>query len=160
MRFLPLKIRAGQRISARFQATSGAPSIAALKMQLLAQGIAGIESPGRWESWGADLANSTGTLVTGSGTPNTKGAFSQLVASSVRDTRWFLFAILTGSIDDEAIDFAIGTRVKLSNIYTTNEFNGLWAYLPWSVPKGAQVQARVACGAGANSVTLIGYGGG
>lgn len=104
------------------------------------------------ETIGAVAASSRGTLITASATPNTKGAYAQMVASTARHaTGIVIIANRHGDANvDYLIDIAAGgagsEQVILSNLLSTNgpggdAFGGWW-YFPLAIPAGTRISAR------------------
>lgn len=105
----------------------------------------------RVENAGASTAVSRGTTITAAATANTKGSYTQLVASTAFDASYILVMI-----DDHAaavdylIDIAIGAggseQVILSNLIATGGTGSLsygMTYLfPINIPEGSRVTAR------------------
>jgi len=156
-KFIPIFIPAGSRIAARFQSTNGSAYFH-LKMQMLSQAFAGFGPPSRWIDWGSNLAASKGTTITAGSPGNTKGSYTELVASSDFTTRWVILSIGDGTVDDIAVDIAVGVnpneQIIIPDFYVTNESVTPYLLLPWSIPGGSRIAAR--CGsAGASSVIRV-----
>jgi hypothetical protein len=162
-KFIPLFVPKGTRIAVRQQGSGGSPYLH-LKVQLLhLGGFANIEPPTRWEDWGSVLASTDVTRPTG-GAAHTKGAYSQLVAATALPTRWVILSVGLGTVDDIAMDVAIGGLgsevVVIPNMYCTNEVIIPYLLLPWTIPKGSRLAARVAAAGGASSMGIQILGGG
>lgn len=99
---------------------------------------------------GTDTANSIGTALTG-GTSNTKGSYTQLIASSAVDACWIMVCLKeTGNATNRcAVDIAIGAagseKVIISNVLvegSTNGFNGTNCLFPCQIKAGSRISAR------------------
>jgi len=156
-KFIPIFIPAGSRIAVRFQSTNSSAYFH-LKMQMLAQSFAGFGPPSRWIDWGSNLATSKGTTITAGSPGNTKGSYIQLVAASDFTTRWIILSIGDGTVDDVAVDIAVGAaaseQIIISDFYVTNEAVTPYLLLPWSIPGGSRIAARCGSG-GASSVVRV-----
>lgn len=152
----PCSIPAGSRIAARYQASSGSGSILQLAATLLPAGGAYPIRSGVCTVHGAVTATSKGTQVDPGGSANTKGAYAQLVASTVRHSRW---AVLTVSEDAAAaglaswmLDLAIGAaaseQIVVPNILFTGYQDNQAAlgvhrvFIPLALPAGSRVAVR------------------
>lgn len=104
-----------------------------------------------------DLASasttSSGTVVTASGSTNTKGSFIQLIASTASDAAGIWLCVnnqsATGANSTLALDIALGAAasevVVLANILITAQSaqQGLIEYFPLAIPSGTRVSARI-----------------
>lgn len=79
--FFPVPIPAGTRLAGRVQSTSASLTVR-IAVYLLAQGFLPSEPLSRITTYGAAAADSGGTSIDPGGTANTKGAWSQIVAST------------------------------------------------------------------------------
>lgn len=100
---------------------------------------------------------SSGTALTG-GANNTKGAYTQLVASSALDTRMIAVSIqesantTTHAYVDIAVGAAASEKVIISNLFvegSTNGTNGTCYLFPVNVPAGTRFSARAQNGSAA-----------
>lgn len=160
--FIPVSIPKGTRIAARFQNAAGGTPTRKFKLAMLADGLAGFQAPSRWVDWGTNLSLSLGTTITG-GAVNTKGAWSQLVASMDFDTRWILLNMMQGTVVDETVDLGIGSAgnevVVIPDLHTTNEHWSPSLLIPLALRKGERLAARLADTAGASTVSMTVLGG-
>lgn len=92
-RFFPLAIAASTRIAARIQARTGSQSIRCGISLIAAGDVAGITP---FVTYGAATADSGGTSVDPGATPDTKGAYSQITASTSALIQWLSFLVTTG----------------------------------------------------------------
>ncbi len=128
----------------------------------------GVERPFPWalatliEAAGADASNSTGTVITASGTANVKGSWIQLIASTSKKT----VAIVCGFAAPNAnslVDIGTGASgsetVLIANLQCpSNNHNAPMLLMLLRVPAGTRLSARSQIGtAGAASVKLICY---
>jgi len=98
-------------------------------------------------------ASSTGTALSNSGSANTKGSYTQLVASTPYDAQGLLVCLTTNAVaagQSYLIDIAIGgagsEQVIIPNILVdpsgaTGEL-GIAAYFPIPIPAGSRIAAR------------------
>jgi hypothetical protein len=102
---------------------------------------------------GTNAAATLGTAITSSATPNTKGAYTQLIASTPFDTCWVEFSIfcdLNGySLVNSGVDIAIGgagsEQVVISNILTGPPYNQnqiVRVAFPLVILQGTRISAR------------------
>lgn len=82
--YLPFTIPQGQNISCRTQ-SNGAGAILSVSFVLGAHGFANFSSHSRMKTYGALTATSRATMVSPGGVANTKGAWSQITASTTED---------------------------------------------------------------------------
>lgn len=161
-KFIPVSIRKGSRISMRQQGQAASPLLK-IKMQMLnLGGFAGLQPPQKWEDWGSVLGTTSLTTLTG-GAAHTKGAYSQLVALTGLTSRWVIINVGIGTVDDIAVDVAIGAGgsevVIVPNMYCTNEVIIPYVLLPWSIKRGTRVAGRCAAAGGASTIGLQLLGG-
>lgn len=139
--FIPIKIPRGSRIAARCQASSGS-AVVQVKLNLIADGLAGFQGATRWAAYGADLAASAGSVIQAdSGGVN--GPFTQLVAAAPFTSRFAYLCMHNGGSDDYTFDFALGTQPVWQNIRNSMQQSAPAVFVPWYIPRGSQVQCRV-----------------
>lgn len=107
------------------------------------------------EAAGADTGNSRGTTITASGSTNTKGSYTQLIASTGFDSVGLIVFAVPGSANNAGylIDIAIGgagsEQVIIPDYHiehaSNNAQRGDIAYYPLHIPAGTRIAARVAC---------------
>jgi len=143
---LPFLVPAGARLSARCQ--NATPSAA---LRLAAQVHAGdfaMVPFGRAEAVGALTASSTGTTITASGSANTKGAWTQLIASTAFRYRWLLVSLVNAASQRALFDIGIGGAgsevVILPDLSCLNQTAGEAILHPVDVPAGSALSARMA----------------
>lgn len=108
----PVQIPSGTRISARIQATTASDTIRA-SVTLFADAAIG-RSGSVIDILGFTAATTIGTSVDPGGTANTKGAYSQIIASTAVDYSGFCFCLSTlsrtsaGTNSNMALDVAVG----------------------------------------------------
>lgn len=163
---VPISIPAGTRIAARAQTNSGAgTNTVGVKLTLFQGGFGAVGV----DAIGASTATSLGTLVTaGNGS---KGAYSQLTASSAHNYKGLFFvldtqAVALGSFPTCAIDIATGAAasevVLLPNFITlylsTNFVPVTSPYYPISISSGTRIAARAQCsGAATLGISVYGF---
>lgn len=161
-KFVPIVIRKGSRIAARFAGNAGNAffNVKTLMMQL--GGFALLQPPQKWQDWGTVTSGSKGTVLTG-GSAHVKGSYAELIAATGLTSRWVIVNYGGGSVTDIATDIAIGAagseQIIFPNLYTTNETAAPYLLLPWYVRKGSRVAARCATAGAAQTVQLQILGG-
>jgi hypothetical protein len=109
---VPINIPPGSRIAARCQATSNASTMT------VAVSVGGMSTQtppplSRWTEYGITTASSTGVSLNPGATPHTKGAYSQIVASTTNPIRLLFVSfgnatVTTMTLTDYLVDIAIG----------------------------------------------------
>jgi hypothetical protein len=113
---------------------------------------------------GTNAAGSVGTTLTAAGSANTKGSYSQLVASTPGDAIGFLVTLVNPSngINGFLVDIAIGGAgseiVLIPNIpfgisNSASAFGAMSLFVPCAIPAGSRVSARCQCSAASGTVT-------
>lgn len=103
---------------------------------------------GRYEAIGADTTASRGTAVTASGSTNTKGSYTQLVASSSFDASAIKVSLApatshTGYLVDIAVGGAGSETVIATNLPIYSRTGTVAVYdLPIHIPAGTRISAR------------------
>lgn len=112
------------------------------------------------ETVGAVPASSAGTAVSPSSSPNTKGAFTELVAATTRDSNWALIQITnTGSaVTHYVVDIGIGAateRVIIPDLYVYSKHLNSSIHVPFLfpifIPAGSRLTARCAASSASSS---------
>ena len=130
-------------------------------------GLAG--QPNACESGGLDTANSRGTTLTAAGSANTKGSWTQLIASTAGEASGIVVHIQGSGTNsaDFLIDIGIGAateEVLIPDIQWSNASAGTAGSVvfPVHVPAGSRISARIASttasGTKRVSVTLLPVG--
>jgi hypothetical protein len=167
----PINIPQGTRISAQSQSTTTSSSC--LVMAWLFDGaFSHQEGHAGVDSIGFVAANTQGSTITASSSTNTKGSYTQLIASTTRD--YTSIYVYFDSLDANATnasfmtDIAIGAggseKVVIPNILsrvgspTIAFFPCLTGPWPIQIPAGTRVAARTQCttASGKMGVTLYG----
>lgn len=97
---------------------------------------------------GSATATSTGTTLT-SGAANTKGSYTQLVASSAKDTDYIIVGNDMGPSagSNLSLDLAIGAGGSevniLSDLFLSDVGTAFPYHIPISIPAGSRVSARI-----------------
>jgi hypothetical protein len=150
----PVTIPAGTRIAARCQADVASDTVY-VTILLLDGSLLGMEGAGI-DDIGFNAAASKGTTVNASSTINTKGSYSQLVASTTRDYVGLLISIDPGTnyglVGNQLYDLAIGASgseiVIIPNILSPKTANGNalgptpFGPIPLQIPAGTRLAAR------------------
>lgn len=116
------------------------------------------------ESAGADTSTSGLTVVTSDAAGNTKGTWTELIASTAYDTA-FVVAYLMGGNQNFLVDIGIGASgsevVLIPNLHQTLGAPGLttqnfcFSYsCPVAIPKGTRIAARCQDGTGARTIQV------
>jgi hypothetical protein len=151
--FVPVPIPGGTRLAARMQSSSTTQvlygSISLYHGGLMTPSCALIES------LNADTANSQGTLIAQGGANNTKGAYTQIVASTTRRYRGLIISngrrgtVATQLfINDVAIGAAASEQIIIPNIYwsqntTTDQIERPVQGPFWvDIPAGTRIAVR------------------
>jgi hypothetical protein len=155
--WVPLPIAAGSRISARLQNSTTTGTLA-VGLTLMGGGLSGLPSGGQMTALGADPATSNGTIIDAAATAHTKGAYSQLTASTPHAIRAVLLSIGSNKNSVPAtnkwlVDIAVGAagaeQVLVGNLLFTcgqeRPVPSLVGPLPCSIPAGVRVAARSQC---------------
>jgi hypothetical protein len=157
--FIPLPLLAGDRLSARCQSTTGAVTI---RIGLTTMQLALGQSSGlaRVAAYGPNTADSGGTSIDPGGSANTKGAWTQITASTSSDhTGFFLaFGNQANSLRTDCtwlVDIGAGSGgsevVLLADVplsgsagmdWVTPTF---WPFLALGIPAGTRLAARASC---------------
>lgn len=148
---LPICIPAGTRISAAATCFNGGGETAYyVNGQLYDGGFSQQEGVAGYDSIGFDSANGIGTAITSSVSTNTKGSYTQLVASTAKDYCGLLLVPDTnqsGTATALLLDIAIGAggseQVIVPNFYQSS-FNDKVAtsFVPINIPSGTRISAR------------------
>lgn len=124
------------------------------------------------ETIGLDTANSSGTVITSGGTANTKGSYTQLVASTAFDYHAILVTAEYNSggvniMADIAVGAAASEQIVVPNLWkpkvdTIGERHATHILLPVGIKAGSRVAVRSMDGSGAASAwrcSMMGIGG-
>lgn len=114
-----------------------------------------------------DTATSRGTLVTGSGSSNTKGSYTELVTATEFDCCGLLLRISETGSGREFIDIAVGAAasevVVVHNLAVRGAAATPYIFLPVHIPAGTRISARLQGDSGSLtcrlSVVTIAYAG-
>lgn len=157
---LPVQIPAGVRIAARCQALGASSGALHVNCSLLAQGLLPSSPLSRVTTYGADTSDSGGVSVDPGGSANTKGAWSQLAAST-RPAGLLVVAFgnqanIARSAGNFMVDIGVGAAgaevVVIPNLALKASASGagvtialeplVFPPLPVAVPAGARLAAR------------------
>lgn len=155
---VPIYIRRGTRIALRAQANANLLNVT-WRLQPLFEPVF-LPVCRVCETMGADTSDSGGTNVDPGGSANTKGAYSQLIASTSRRTRLILIRFQNqrdASRQDYSwfVDLATGAAgsesVLISDMLTINSsFHNVftpdvYGPIPVDIPAGTRISARASC---------------
>jgi hypothetical protein len=110
----------------------------------------------------ADTSVSEGTIITASGSNNTKGSYTTLIAATAHPAGG-MFIILGGAntsggayLIDLAIGAAASEQIIVPDLFYHAQADStyMYAYLPISIPAGVRVSARVACSSASRTVRV------
>jgi hypothetical protein len=154
----PVTIPAGSRIAARVQASTGSNTIR-ISVELFGGGFAQGEQLAIVDAYGVNVADSGGTSVDPGGSGNTKGAYSQITASTTRLHRYLVLGIgtqlnvaLTTAV--WLVDIAVGgagsEQVIIPNLVVqantiTDHITPQSYFLPITIPSGTRLAIRSQC---------------
>jgi len=114
---------------------------------------------------GANAAGSNGTTLTASGSTNTKGSYSQLVASTPYDCSGFYLYLcnansgLVGYLVDIAIGAAASEQNVVNNLLyefsTAQTHQTLQIFVPCEIPAGTRISGRCQASTGSSTITAF-----
>jgi len=163
----PLRVKAGTRISGRSQGEYTSANNFRVSINLLRGGWNYNKGFAVCDTYGANTADSGGTYVNPGGVAGTKGTWSQITASTIRDAKGF--CLLIGNRSDYGrssaywnIDVGIGGSGSeevlfsdwgmLSHTTVDMILPQATPFIPMHIPIGSRLSVRGACSiTGANS---------
>lgn len=156
---IPVSIPAGTRISARSQGHAASQNLK-VDLYLMKGGAAFPSARGRVTAYGANTADSGGTLVDPGATANTKGAYKEISASTANPVAAMIAAFplvgdATGANADYLVDVAVGAAgsevVVIGDFHFASCSTGN-AHHPIatptfqvSIPAGTRIAVRAQC---------------
>lgn len=166
---LPIHVPAGSRLSARLQ---GAVISDTLALSCITLGGGGWAPPlvGRQATtYGANAATSGGVALTFAGSANTKGAWTEIVASTTAAMRWMAVCVAGPAGDNNftagngLVDIGVGgagsEAAVLSNVpyqLTSAELVlGSFVSVSVNIPAGSRLSARFQVSAGNDPVNVV-----
>ena len=167
--YFPIGLPAGTRVSARYQGARTDNTLNA-RVDVLGSGTGYVAGTGTLEAWGPDTSASKLVELDPGGTANTKGSYSQLIASTARKSREITLCFVNPDNDSSgtaqtrkmwSVDFAIGAASSEQIIVPDVQIGRGWSLnhgphtlrLPITVPAGVRVSARCACTVNTSSPT-------
>lgn len=157
--YFPIPVPVGSRIAGRYQSTSASGTTVAAIVRLIAPQFSSPPPFSRVTAYGANAADSGGVSVDPGGSANTKGGWTEIVASTSRPLRALSLAIgnQANSARTDAnylIDLAIGPAGSEQIVVADQYANASAAYdlpvprvtplLPVStIPSGTRLAARI-----------------
>jgi hypothetical protein len=164
--FFPCSIPAGSSVWVRAQATTTTQTVYAQVTGFDAS-FSNMEGAGGIDVLGFSSGSTLGTTITASGSTNTKGSYSELVAATSRDYMGFFIGTTGASATTKhhLLDIAIGAAgsevVILSNLYILT--TAMWSavptfFLPINIPAGTRISARVQSATASSAFGLTLYG--
>jgi len=157
--YFPLKIAAGSRISGNAQSTAATQN-PKVQVTLVGGGPFGQEGFTEVTTYGANTADSGGVSVDPGAAANTKGAWSEIVASTATPIRQLLIylgnQVNTGRATaswhfDVGVGAAASERVVIPNLMTNNFLNfnefrpNTYGPIPCYIPSGSRIAMRAQC---------------
>lgn len=155
---IPLRIPAGTRIAARSQSSTSSGSVIC-QIHLITETFGNDLPPvGYVTTYGAATADSGGTSVDPGGTANTKGGYTEIIASTAKAHCGLIFLIghrnngtmvQTSWLVDIAVGAASSEQVIISNIQVRadpdEQLTILAPFIPVQIPAGTRLSIRVQC---------------
>lgn len=170
----PCNIPAGTRIAARAASSRAVADSVNISILLFDGAFTQMEGASGIDNIGFSLSSMSGTSLDPGATTNTKGAYSQLIASTTKDYLGFIASI--DSLDAAGtgfpswlVDIAVGSAgselIIVPNLVCSRtqvaSFPNPAPILPVSIPGGTRISARCQCTintAGARNIGLTLYG--
>lgn len=155
---LPLRIPRGSRVAVRGQNSGTVTRDFDMHVQVIGGGFK--QAPGftRCENFGADTTDTGGVSVDPGGTAHTKGAWSQLVASTPFNVHWATLCLgnqlnSARSLADWLVDIGVGGAgsegVIVPNLPIASEASQqvrpTFTTFPVAIPAGSRVVVRAQC---------------
>lgn len=153
--YIPLRIPAGSRVSARHQCNVGTQAIS-MAVTLIGTGFGAHGGYGHMEAWGSDTTDSAGATVT-PGQNDAKGSYAQIIASTAYVADAIIVNVGAGDFIHAAnneilLDLAVGgvgsEQVIIPNVYFLGDvFEDVYrpstfGPFPCSIPAGSRIAAR------------------
>lgn len=166
---VPLHISSGTRISARCQAVNASDTVN-YKITTWDGSFVTEEGVAGFDDIGTNTSTTDATQITASSTTNTKGSYTQLIASTARDYTGFLLVYRGGMLAagdiNYLIDIAVGVAgsevVIVPNLYpgSSTAAVGLCrsVYFPIPIPAGTRIAARMQSSVASNTAVIALYG--
>lgn len=154
--WVPIRIPNGTRISARIQSSTGSSAIS-VGIVVWGQSFPPSSPLGRITTYGADTIDSGGVSVDPGAVANTKGAYSEVVASTGNEIKMLWMSVgeqanIARTGGDWAFDIAVGAGTSeqivvpdlLSRLVsTTDSFHGrVYGPYPVQIPSGTRLAVR------------------
>jgi hypothetical protein len=99
-----------------------------------------------------------GTTLTSSGSANTKGSWTQLVASTASDISFVQVTVILITSTIGLVDIGVGSAgnevVVVNNLIVHDNFDPTVISFPLSIPAGTRISARVQCATASNAVAI------
>jgi hypothetical protein len=140
-------------------------------VQLISGTFESSEGGGRMRAYGITAGSSDGVSVDPGGTPNTKGAWTQIVAATTRRIRRLVIGIAhTGGVAglrNWLLDIGVGAAaaevVVIPDIPIIGETNASMLqpasiFFDREIPSGTRLSARVQCGTASDPLNMALYG--
>lgn len=113
---------------------------------------------------GSTPGSSTGITLTANAVANTKGAWAQVIASTLYPTAWLLISVAasSGGTRGFLLDIGIGAstaeKVLIADLNVDSRSNIAPSYASWivpiAVPAGTRISARVACSSASSTLNV------
>lgn len=155
---IPISIPAGTRLSARCQSSAATDQVSV--NVVLCAGSMDFQPYDMVDTYGFTSGSTTGVTVDPGGTINTKGSYTQIVASTTRDHMGLFFIVDAGTrtvgvgqnwLIDVAVGAAASEQVLIPNIMMAETGSAMvdtpsvWGPYPVQVPAGTRLSVRAQC---------------
>jgi len=167
---LPIRVAAGSRLSMRV-ASSLAPKLLALSLTGITYGSAGIAPTyGRCTDYGTSTGTTTNTQIDPGGTVDTKGAWTQIVASTTNAINWLVvnftnrqnIAMTTCVYTVDIATGASGSEVVLvpdlpvMGDGASDDMTPQFVGFPCDIPAGTRIAVRAKCSTASSPTRFLG----
>lgn len=155
---LPIKLPAGTRIAARSR-SNVANNAVGVVIYATASETMTVPGSSVVATYGATTGSSRGTSLDSGGTANTYGAWTQITASTLYESRWISIGVASGANysltdADRLLDIGIGESgsevALLEGLYMRDNSGadvlipGVWTF-DVAIPQGVRLSARTKC---------------
>jgi len=151
---LPINIAIGSRVSVRIQSNK-ATRRSAVMAYLVPKSFSGGSGAGVLVSYGLTIANTSGTLIDPSGTANTKGAWTEISASTTKNHKGIIIAVGSNENSGQVqhamlLDVSVGASGSESVIIsdvpmgmnTVEQYSSMQQFYGVSISSGERLSVR------------------
>lgn len=154
---IPIPIPSGTRISARAQRAIVGSLSQYCGVSLIGASFSSMQPFARVLDYGSDTTNTAGTQIDPGGTSNTKGAWTEIVASNTNPMRGLFFALgvpnISAAFGNFLIDISVGASSSEKIIiedypFHTNSSGAMQSaerisvFIPVDIPSGTRLSVR------------------